>query len=40
MNMYNRALIIGKFMPLHRGHMKMIEHAAEIAAVDVVGMGW
>ena len=41
MNMYNRALIIGKFMPLHRGHMKMIEHAAEIARlVDVVVLGW
>ena len=40
MNMYNRALIIGKFMPLHRGHMKMIEHAAEIARlVDVVVLG-
>ena len=39
--MYNRALIIGKFMPLHRGHMKMIEHAAEIARlVDVVVLGW
>lgn len=41
MNMYNRALIIGKFMPLHRGHMKMIEHAAEIARqVYVVVLGW
>lgn len=39
--MYNRALIIGKFMPLHRGHMKMIEHAAEIARqVYVVVLGW
>ncbi len=39
--MYNRALIIGKFMPLHRGHMKMIEYAAEIARqVYVVVLGW
>lgn len=40
MNMHNRALIIGKFMPLHRGHMKMIEHATQIAKdVYIVVLG-
>ncbi len=28
MKKYNKALVIGKFMPLHKGHLALIDFAA------------
>ncbi|HWY79732.1 MAG TPA: adenylyltransferase/cytidyltransferase family protein [Candidatus Sulfotelmatobacter sp.] len=36
---YNTALVIGRFQPLHRGHIHLINHALAISSNIIIGIG-
>lgn len=35
---YHKALVMGKFMPLHLGHVALVHHALEVASTVVVAI--